>query len=375
MELSESRTVPVQYTHNSTGTGSLFLLFCCCVSLLIHFNHTLLLASHYVVLLAGARNLEYPRIFLKSDDGLLRFLHLLCTDLIRRSDPKPGHCRVIEYMRPIQYIANDEKTMEPIDEYLLEESWTEDGGADDILLYAEERSKQVTVLKDDDIMQHDSQNLLSYICCFCDTEIIQHHLTKLFPKKVVETILPDTYESLYHPLYGREVIQMSFGEFMSQQRASESKPRFLKPVGNDKSFEGRVICDESDFHDRGIPVPADSTVVYTCEPVQFLSEVRLLVGNERVYGVGLMRGRPIADTFLDDHADFIQQIVRKTGPRFRCIDIGLMIPGMMKDAVFAVSAQWSIVEVNPPFSLDDHGIDIDSYMQFCSDAFAWIREF
>ena len=134
---------------------------------------------------------------------------------------------------------------------------------------------------------------------------------------------------------------MPFSEFISQQRALKNKPRFIKPVGNNKSFEGRVICDESDFSYRGITAPADSTDVYTCDPVRFLSEVRLLVGNGRVYGVGYMKGRPLSDTFLDYEAEFIKQVVDKTGPRFRCIDIDLMIPGMTEDAVFAASAEWS----------------------------------
>jgi hypothetical protein len=164
-------------------------------------------------------------------------------------------------------------------DYLLEDSWAEE--AQDILLYAEERGRLVDVLTDEQLLQHNSKRFFSYRCCFCDTGTIQYHLRRLHvSEEVVGNILPDTYEKRYHPLYGREVLQMCWGEFLGQQAMNERQPRFVKPVGNDKCFEGRVLNDETDFVDRGIAVPSDDTQIYVCTPVRFLSEARLLVGGK-----------------------------------------------------------------------------------------------
>jgi len=48
---------------------------------------------------------------------------------------------------------------------------------------------------------------------------------------------------------------------------------------------------------------------------------------------------------------------------FRCIDIGMN-----------QSNQWFIVEINPPFSLDNHTIDMNQYIEFCIDSCQYIWE-
>ena len=37
-------------------------------------------------------------------------------------------------------------------------------------------------------------------------------------------------------------------------------------------------------------VPDPETLVYICDPVKFLVEMRLLVGNNKLYGSSIMRG-------------------------------------------------------------------------------------
>ena len=46
------------------------------------------------------------------------------------------------------------------------------------------------------------------------------------------------------------------------------------------------------------------------------------------------------------------------------MDVGLLA---------GAGGQWAVVEVNPPFALDDHGLRIGAYCQYCADACRWIR--
>jgi hypothetical protein len=50
---------------------------------------------------------------------------------------------------------------------------------------------------------------------------------------------------------------------------------------------------------------------------------------------------------------------------FKCIDIGLVQNGDNYD--------WCVVEINPPFSLDDYDIPFEEYIQFCIDACLYIN--
>ena len=71
---------------------------------------------------------------------------------------------------------------------------------------------------------------------------------------------------------------------------------------------------------------------------------------------------------LDDcmPSNLISDIVKVTGDKYRCVDIGFV--------VIADTKRWVMIEVNPPFSLDDYNITLKKYMDFCVDACLWINK-
>ena len=61
--------------------------------------------------------------------------------------------------------------------------------------------------------------------------------------------------------------------------------------------------------------------------------------------------------------ELISQIVKLTNDRYLCVDIGMMFP----------SCVWCIVEVNPPYALDEYQIPMDNYISFCVDACMYLN--
>jgi len=83
--------------------------------------------------------------------------------------------------------------------------------------------------------------------------------------------------------------------------------------------------------------------------VDFKVEYRLFIGNHQLYGIGFQKG----DKNISNYNDFIKQIL-EISDGFYAIDIGY-------------DNDWSIVEINPPFSLDDYGISMHNYVRYAID--------
>jgi hypothetical protein len=239
--------------------------------------------------------------------------------------------------------------------FYLEDTWTTDGDADDIMEYVEQNEEkiQLIILTVEQLMEMDSQIFINGTY-FCNTDIVQHHLKKL---DISHSTVPDTYDMVYSELYLREIEKMKFTDFIEKY---EGISRFIKPFLNNKDFDGRVISSVYDFNDYCIPIPKLDQYVYSCEPVVFISEVRLLIGNNQLYGHGHMCKNK-NDTYLND-TRLITSLIELTGHQYRCIDIGLKYDHKTK------SSRWCIVEINPPFSLDDYTIPFADYIRFCIDA-------
>lgn len=229
---------------------------------------------------------------------------------------------------------------------LIEDSWTADGQADDIIAYSPDHQ----ILTPDQLYAFDSQLFFEHTY-FCNTEIVQYHLFKLHRSNLV----PNTYDPRFAKWYNRDIETTTVAEFGKYR----GTPKFIKPFDNNKAFDGRVITDIREFEDYGVPIPSSETKIYCCDPVVFLSEVRLLIGNGKLYGHGHICKNKIPN-YLNDIK--IADIIAATNGEYLCIDIGYT-PG-----------KWIIIEVNPPWSLDDHEIPFADYMAFCIDACAYIRK-
>lgn len=220
---------------------------------------------------------------------------------------------------------------------LLEDSWQ----AQDIVDYCAQNAVQCDIVSADALEKMHSAEFLQ-CAYFCNTETVQHHLRAVGRADLV----PDTYEAAYNQFFCR-----SFSRSMLKEVDLSKGPRFVKPADNGKLFTGKVVQSLSDFDD----CPPLDCIVYTTDPILFVAEYRLLIGNGKLYG----RGHMCKERVEDDGLDQIQNdLVAVTGENFRCVDVGL------------TSGKWIVVEINPPFSLDDYGIALQAYMSFCIDACA-----
>jgi len=235
----------------------------------------------------------------------------------------------------------------------LEDTWD----ATDVIDYCHDHGYNCTVLSPSQLRSMESEDFIKYTY-LCNTDIVQEHLRKLALlhshsyKNNINNLVPDTYESTY--TFGRTITKMPFSDV---KKISKISPIFIKPLSNDKSFDGQIYYQDDYFLGQ---LPRDDEIVYTSECVKFMAEYRLLIGyseNEKrmkLYGHGLISGHNMDDIFQSYHTQsYINKVIQWTPEKqFRCVDIGYTKTG------------WQIVEINPPFSLDDHHIPLHQYMDF-----------
>lgn len=191
---------------------------------------------------------------------------------------------------------------------------------------------------------------------FCSTSIVQDKLKE----KGLGHIVPDTYDEKFKDLYGRRIQKTKYKDLDKVKF-----PYFIKSAGNNKLIDGTVVNDKNELDEiwvcnpgppRGLWAvndikPWDDMELYTSDIVKFEAEYRLLVGNKHVYGCGFQRGnndQSPSDLIVD-------KILQIAGEQFLCVDVGYD------------GSQWIIVEINPPFSLDDFGISLSDYIQYATD--------
>lgn len=214
------------------------------------------------------------------------------------------------------------------------EEWLKDG---QLVSYCETNNLEYKIL---DIHEIKIENENVY---FCNTDIIQ--------KYIKHELIPDTYEDLYKDFYHREFVKIFFKDL-----STIDMPIFVKPTLNNKLFNGQVINSIEELILHNNVNYSDDFTVYICNCLKIICEYRLLIGNEKLYGCGFMSGN---SNIPSPPKDFINSLVIKTGELYRCIDVGFDI----------LTKKWIVIEINPPFSLSDYGIDINNYMSFCIDFF------
>ena len=195
-------------------------------------------------------------------------------------------------------------------------------------------------LTTDELRNLDSLEFISGIY-FCNTDIVQYHLKKLNK----EIVVPQTYEEIYNEYFRREIKIQMFKDIKSQM------PIFLKPITNDKTFDGQIIYHIDTFLGK---LPNDDDLVYTSPIHNIVSEYRLLIGRGKLYGKGKICGIQMDDILP---IKMINELCDLTA-EYRCIDIGYS----------QTIKNWMVIEINPPFSLDDHEIPFNDYMNFCIDS-------
>ena len=91
----------------------------------------------------------------------------------------------------------------------LEDTWNEEGDAEDIINYANNKKIQIEIKTVTELYDINSTEFINNIY-FCNTDIVQYHLCKM--KK--EYLILDTYEHKYKKYYGRDIELVKFSEFL-----------------------------------------------------------------------------------------------------------------------------------------------------------------
>lgn len=238
-----------------------------------------------------------------------------------------------------------------VKEIILEAEWV----AEDIKDYCNQNGIRCTVLTHNDIFMLNKSDFLSQPF-FCSTDVVQHHLQD------TAYVVPDTYETSFMPLLKRHIDKCKFSDLISRDmNRVRGMPFFVKPIGNNKAFDGIIIKSTDDINHYQDFFKIDPlTDVYVSDVVTFTSEYRLFIGNGKIYARGHQRGLSGPDLSFD--SDFEQELLAICKRDFYAIDIGLQ------------GTEWSIVEINPPFSLDDYDINIDTYVRYGIDFWTALSE-
>jgi len=240
---------------------------------------------------------------------------------------------------------------------LLEDTWE----GSDIMEECARRGIPCQELTVDALAKYDPTMFVQHTF-MCNTEIVQKHLRSAGLAYKV----PDTYPAELESLLQRRI------EHRKLHKVAEGDlPLFIKPTSNDKAFDGVVVRDAEHLQSiRDDARSADDVEVYISETVTFLVEYRLFLGGGKIYGMGEHYLRDGDRSAGVPAVNFVQEVLACVGDAFMAVDVGLMT----KDGQCEVcEAVWAVVEVNPPFALDDCGLAIEPYVQFCADACAYVR--
>ncbi len=85
-------------------------------------------------------------------------------------------------------------------QFILEDTWTINGEADDIINFANTNNIKCNIINEDELYNLDSNYFFNNIF-FCNTDIVQHHLNKI--GKI--NIFPNTYDMKFNELYKRNI--------------------------------------------------------------------------------------------------------------------------------------------------------------------------
>jgi len=184
---------------------------------------------------------------------------------------------------------------------------------------------------------------------FCSTTVVQFHLNK------IGYSIPDTYQQNFNKFFKRKIEKCQYQNLLTTEF-----PIFIKPVGNDKKFDGTVFENLDQFKEILSINTLDDTLeikpgmeFYISSILKFEVEYRLFIGNGHIYASAFQKGN---DKIKIDE-NFVEEIILTCGKEFFAVDIGFI----------KENSEWAIVEINPPFALDDYEIDLEIYIKYGTD--------
>lgn len=227
---------------------------------------------------------------------------------------------------------------------IVQDTWKEDNDIE--LLEYINMNHELIILSEDELLEID--NVDNYKCIFCDSDIFQQIFINIY--KVYQC-----YPECFSKLYNRNIQVINSNELNRLQ-----KPFFVKPYSNDKLFDGLIVNTEDEIESI-----AKNIKVYISSVSNFVNEYRIFIFNKKIYSI------VDSSNFILHYSvsmpipqDFINEITKVNIYDFCVIDIGY-------DKLIE---KWSIVEVNPPFSLASYNLDISKYFEFCVNAYLYIKK-
>jgi len=188
---------------------------------------------------------------------------------------------------------------------------------------------------------------------FCDTEIMQDLL-----KKYNVYIEIETYPDFFSKFYNRNIIKLKPIELLDSIKFPF--PYFIKPIENNKTFDGTLIESEIVRNYIFTQIPDHNNLIYYCNKIKFVNEYRMFVDNYKISGIVDATEFLINDKIkhsVPPPEDIINDILKENKYPYCVIDIGI-------DS----NNKWYLIEVNPPFSLMSYDFPIDKYIKFCTNA-------
>ena len=238
---------------------------------------------------------------------------------------------------------------------VIQDTWNEEDDIE-LLNYVTDKKLKTKYLSENEIL---NTNISNIDVLFCDTDIIQ--------KKINPKLVPDCYPSEFKTLYNRDIQKIKLKNLNDIQ-----KPYFVKPYENNKSFDARRIYNNDNhkylLEDLSELNFTQEDYLYVCAIVEFINEFRLFIGNGKIYGIVestdiLINSKKSVS--IKPPQEFLDKVLKLNTFDFCVIDVGIIN--------FCGTHVWSIVEVNPPFALSSYDWPIESYYNYCKDAFNYLK--
>ena len=225
--------------------------------------------------------------------------------------------------------------------------------------YLRENHPDYRILSKEEILELDPD---SVVALFCDTTIFQQYLCENSMNERFET-----YPVSLEKFYKRDIKTIKATDLTNVNITGDFN-YFVKPVTNDKSFNGTLITSafERDYVMEKIEESAKTldVYIYHCEEVKFVNEYRVFVVDGKSLG--------IADSteFLIDEKDrrsvtppdsFVEDVLENLQYSHCVVDIA------MKD-----NGEWCVIEVNPPYATMSYGFPIEKYFEFCKRSWDYL---
>lgn len=224
----------------------------------------------------------------------------------------------------------------------MQDTWCYDDDDYELHDYLIKNNIYYEILPREDILALPLENIR---VIYADTDIIN---------KITNYTPPDTYPSVFNEFYKRRIVKSTI-----KKCKLFTFPFFIKPISNNKLFTGKVVYNKKDLKEYD-----DNLLVYVCDYVKYKNEYRIFIENYKaVYSVEtshyLLNTKDIES--IEPPRSFVKKVVNSNIYPYVIIDIGMIDTG-----------EWTVVEVNPPYSISSYGIDIEDYFRYCQNAWDFI---